>query len=75
MLQFKDQRLVKFGEHVRLLREKLGLTPSNVAERSYLTKADLQSIESGNKNFAFTTLLELSKGLGVSLSELLKFDL
>ena len=75
MLQLKDKRLIKFGEHVRALREKLGLSVSDVAARSYLSKKDLQLIEQGDKNFAFTTLLELCKGLGVKPDELFSIDI
>ncbi|MDV6169053.1 helix-turn-helix transcriptional regulator [Flavobacterium sp. DG1-102-2] len=75
MLKFKDKRLVKFGEHVRQLREKLGMTHADIVNRSTLTKSDVASIEEGGKNFGFTTLLELAKGLGVSTGELLNIDL
>jgi len=74
MLQFKDKRLVKFGEHVRNVREGLGLTPAEVALRSTLTQRDLLSIEEGNKSFAFTTFLELCKGLDVQPTDLLKLE-
>lgn len=75
MLQFKDKRLVIFGEHVRTLRENLGLSHNDIAGRTSLSKSDLLSIEQGSKNLAFTTLLELAKGLGVSPKELLAVDL
>lgn len=75
MLQLKDKRLIKFGEHVNAIREKLGLSVADVAARSYLSKSDLVSIEKGNKNFGFTTFLELCKGLGIPPGELLNIEL
>lgn len=75
MLQLKDKRLIKFGEHVHAMREKLGLSVNDVAARSYLSKSDLVSIEQGKKNFGFTTLLELCKGLGVKPQDLLNLDM
>ncbi|KGO84785.1 hypothetical protein Q765_19730 [Flavobacterium rivuli WB 3.3-2 = DSM 21788] len=75
MLQLKDKRLIQFGQHVRLIREKLGLSAADVAARSYLSKKDLLLIEQGNKNFGFTTLLELCKGLGLKPDELLSFEI
>jgi transcriptional regulator with XRE-family HTH domain len=75
MLQFKDKRLVKFGEHVRSLREKSGLSPNDIAGNSSLTKSDLLAIEQGSKNFGFTTLLELARALGVKPDELLRVTL
>lgn len=75
MIQFKDRRLVIFGEHVRTLRENLGLSPNDIAGRTSLSKSDILSIEQGSKNLAFTTLLELAKGLGVNPKELLAVNL
>jgi len=75
MLQLKDKRLIRFGQHVKTLREKLGLSAADVAARSYLSKKDLLLIEQGDKNFAFTTFLELCKGLGVKPEELLAIDI
>ncbi|KGO91097.1 helix-turn-helix domain-containing protein [Flavobacterium subsaxonicum] len=74
MLQFKDRRLIKFGEHVAALRQKLGIEVKDVAAKCSLSIKDLLSIEQGNKNFGFTTLLELSKGLGVSPADLLDIN-
>lgn len=75
MLQFKDKRLIKFGKHVYEFRTKLGLEPGDIVANSSITRRDLQSIEEGNKNFGFTTLLELAKGLGITPSDLLNVDL
>jgi len=75
MLQLKDKRLIRFGQHVTLIREKLGLSAADIAARSYLSKKDLLLIEQGDKNFGFTTLLELCKGLGMKPEELLSYDI
>jgi transcriptional regulator with XRE-family HTH domain len=76
MLQFKDKRLVKFGIHVQMLREKAGLHHNDIATITSLTKSDLLAIEQGSKNFGFTTLLELARGLAITPSQLLdiKFE-
>ncbi|WP_366788891.1 helix-turn-helix transcriptional regulator [uncultured Flavobacterium sp.] len=74
MINFKDRRLVAFGIQVRLYRERLGLTVEEVAARGYLSVRDLQAIEEGNKNFGFTTFLELCNSLGVKPSDILNFD-
>jgi len=75
MLHFKDRRLVLFGLHVRGLREAKGMSISDVAENTSLTKKDLLTIEDGSKNFGFTTMLELAKGLGEHPSRLLDINL
>ncbi|RZK11413.1 MAG: helix-turn-helix domain-containing protein [Flavobacterium sp.] len=75
MLHFKDRRLVLFGLHVKGLREAKGMTINDVAENTSLTKKDLLTIEEGSKNFGFTTMLELAKGLGEHPSKLLDIDI
>ena len=73
----KDKRLLQFGSHVRAIRKGLGLSQDQVAANSNLTKSNLSEIERGNRNLAFTTLLELAKGLNIEPKKLLdfKFDL
>lgn len=70
----RDKRLVKFGLHVKTIREKLNLSQDQVAANSNLTKSNVSMIESGKRNLAFTTLLELAKGLGKTPKELLDLD-
>ncbi|WP_162927029.1 helix-turn-helix domain-containing protein [Flavobacterium psychrotrophum] len=75
MLQFKDKRLVKFGTYIASLRKERGLESKDVTKNCSLSTKDLQSIEDGSKNFGFTTLLELAKGIGISPKDLLNIDL
>jgi len=74
MLYFKDKRLVVFGIHVRGLRESKGMGINDIVQNTTLTKKDLVAIEEGSKNFGFTTLLELAKGLGEDPSRLLEVN-
>lgn len=75
MLHFKDKRLVKFGQRVKSIRESKSISLSDISQNTSLTKNDLMAIEQGSKNFGFTTLLELAKGLGEKPSSLLDIDL
>lgn len=75
MSKDKDKRLVQFGSHVRGIRKELGLSQDKVAFNSNLTKSNLSEIERGNRNLAFTTLLELAKGLGVHPKRLIDYDI
>ena len=68
------ERLIRFGEHLRFLREELNLSQDEVASKCDVTKGNLSNIENGKKDFNFTTLLEIAKGLGVSAKDLLDFD-
>lgn len=70
----RDKNLVKFGLHVKSIRENLNLSQDQVAANSNLTKSNISMIESGKRNLAFTTLIELAKGLGKTPKELLDID-
>lgn len=75
MAASKNIKLIQFGSHVRSIRKGLNLSQDDVAARSNLTKSNLSEIERGNRNLAFTTLLEIAKGLGVHPKELLDFKI
>ena len=66
-------RLRKVGDKIREIRESLNLSQDDVVRRCDVTKGNLSNIENGNKDFYFTTLLEIAKGLGVEAKELLDF--
>ena len=51
------------------------MSQDEVAANSNLTKSNLSEIERGNRNLAFTTLLELCKGLGIEPKKLLDFKI
>ncbi|MXV14337.1 helix-turn-helix domain-containing protein [Pedobacter sp. HMF7056] len=71
--QRDKKRLEDFGKHLKDLRDKLGLSQDTVVARCDVTKGNLSNIENGKKDFNFTTLLEIAKGLGVKPKELLDF--
>lgn len=66
-------RLIKFGDNLRRLREKLKLSQDEVVSRCDVTKGNLSNIENGKKDFNFTTLLEIAKGLNIDPKELLDY--
>ena len=65
------KRLLEIGENIRRQREKFNLSQDDVVERCDVTKGNLSMIENGNKDFYYTTLLEIAKGLGIEAKELL----
>lgn len=72
----QDELLKKFGEHIKELRLKSGLTQDDVVlNSSKITKATVSDIENGKRNFAFTTLIDLAKGLNLSPKDLLNFKI
>jgi transcriptional regulator with XRE-family HTH domain len=67
------ERLVNFGKHLRQTRENLKLSQDDVVLQCDVTKGNLSSIENGKKDFTFTTLLEIAKGMNVEPKDLLNF--
>lgn len=63
-----------FSNNVREKRKILNLTQEKLAEMSDLSISYIKQIESCKnfKNLTFTTMLKLSKTLGVSISDLFK---
>ena len=76
MNKAKNEKLVKFGLHIKSIRENLNLSQDQVVVNSNkLTKGTLSDIENGKRNLSFTTLLDLARGLEKKPKELLDLDL
>ena len=74
MNQERDKdRLIAFGKQLKTIREELKLSQDDVAASCDVTKGNLSNIENGKKDFTFTTLLEIAKGLGIDPKDLLNF--
>ncbi len=56
---------------IRELRQKLGLTAKNLAERVDTTEATISRIESGKQSLSQTWLQKISQALGVQIAALL----
>lgn len=63
--------LAQFGTILRQIRTEKGLTLLDMEIRTGINEGEISKIENGKKNFAFTTLVKLAKGLDLSLSKLL----
>lgn len=72
----KDNLLKRFGEHIKNLRVKSGLTQDDIVLNSNsITKATISDIENGKRNLSFTTLIDLAKGMNKHPKELLDFSI
>jgi transcriptional regulator with XRE-family HTH domain len=71
----KDKILSRFAKRLTDLREKQGISIRELATRSNLEYSQVQRIEKGKVNFAFTTLVSLSEGLGIAPTDLLDFKI
>jgi transcriptional regulator with XRE-family HTH domain len=62
----------RFGQRVRELRIKKGLSQVEMAYRFGIDRGHISEIETGKKNVCLPLLEVLSKGFGISVSELMK---
>lgn len=65
--------VIKFGEHLRHLREAKGLSQQMLADMANLDKKTLQKIELGRLNPSLATLVSLGNALEMPLKELVDF--
>jgi transcriptional regulator with XRE-family HTH domain len=61
----------QLAERIRTLRERLGLTQADVAERIDLSRSTLAQIELGQRKVTAMELIAFAKTFGVSVEELL----
>jgi transcriptional regulator with XRE-family HTH domain len=61
-----------FGQAVKEIREQKGLTQAEVAERMDAPATFVSDIERAVRNVSLSTLIALSKALGVKLSDIAK---
>ncbi|MBI2284238.1 MAG: helix-turn-helix transcriptional regulator [Bacteroidetes bacterium] len=67
----KEKILIRFAAHFTRLRKEKGLSIRQLAAVSGLEYSQIQRIEKGKVNFAFSTLVALAQGLEMELDELL----
>jgi len=70
----QDPFLLAFGEHLRSLRKKMGLSQEEIAHRAGIHVTYLSGIERGFRNPSTRNLRRLAQALGVPTRELFSFD-
>jgi len=68
----KEKILSRFAAHLTKLRNAKGMSIRQLAAASGLEYSQVQRIEKGKVNFAFTTLVALAQGLDIDLHILLE---
>ena len=68
----KEKILARFATHLIKLRKDKGYSIRQLAAASGLEYSQVQRIEKGKVNFAFTTLVALAQGLDMDLHVLLE---
>lgn len=65
---------VRFGEHLKSVRESKGLSLRRLADLCDLDNSNISKIEHGKYDIQLSTIVELAKGLAVHPSELLNYE-
>lgn len=65
---------VDFGNRIRELRIKMGLSQEKFALQIGMDRTYYASVESGRRNISIINIEKIADGLGVSLSVLFAFD-
>lgn len=60
----------KFGNKIRSLRLQMGISQENFALKIGMDRTYYASVEKGNRNISLLNIEKISKGFGISLSEL-----
>lgn len=63
--------LNSFSERVKYFRENLGLSQEKLAEKAYLHRTYMGSIERSQKVPSLVTVVKLAKALNVDISDLI----
>lgn len=61
-----------FGNRLRELRKKCGLTQEELADRAHLHRNYVGGIERGERNISLINIVELAHALAIKPGELLK---
>jgi transcriptional regulator with XRE-family HTH domain len=67
----RDLILSQIGLRITRRRQILGITQSELAARSGITRTSISFIEGGNQNLTIDTLCKLANALGTTVVELL----
>ena len=64
--------MTKFGERVRKLRGKVGLSQEKLAELTEVHRTYVSGVERGRQNISLLTMKKLALALSVGMDELVK---
>lgn len=69
-----EELIIAFGQRVRFLRQKKGLTMETLAAIANIEYRQLSDVELGKTNATISTALANAQGLDISFSELMELD-
>lgn len=66
----KDDPLKRFGEHVRALRERAGISQEALAAKAGIHRTYMGGVERGERNICLKNIVRLAKALNVNPRDL-----
>ena len=69
----KNENNILFGKRVQKLRKDLGITQAQFSYQCEINRTYMGAIERGEKTPSLATIVKISKGLNISLSELFNY--
>lgn len=66
----KNNLLKKFGQKIKKLRLRMGLSQEALAERAFVHRTYIGMIERAEKNITLSNIEKIAKALNVSISKL-----
>lgn len=69
MLKKKNKYLVELGKRIRAIRLEQGLSQENLALKADIDRSYMGSIERGERNVSFITLIKIAICLRCSVSD------
>ena len=62
-----------FATHLRILREKAGMSQQELADTAYISKLTVQRIENAKYSVTLDTMVSLATALNIPLKKLVDF--
>ena len=62
------------GKRIKLLRNEIGISQEELADRAEIDRTYITSVECGKRNISIVNIEKIAKALGVTLSKLFDFD-
>ena len=66
-----DNIMVRFGEHMRKVRTRVGVSQEKLADLAGLHRTYVSSVERGKRNISLVNIQKLAAALDVSLREMM----
>jgi transcriptional regulator with XRE-family HTH domain len=63
--------LMQFGERLRQVRQRVGISQEKLADQAGLHRTYVSSVERGKRNISLLNIERLALALGVSLADLM----